>query len=205
MGQAIAGATSVFRLPGPGYYFSKSKAVEGIGHHFFIVNDNVMGGRSESTIESLPKKTGLLFSGVVNKNGGGFVSCRTNQDLRPVEIPYGAISMVIRVEGDGKQYKASLSDGNGSGPFASTPTYFHDFATRKGEEIIIKLPLCDFKPCFGGRLGRDQTPLEPGKIVQMGLMLSYLDASCEPNQTVGEGKTEFSLRIADLGFEVSAS
>jgi hypothetical protein len=205
MGQAIAGATAVFRLPGPGYHFSKSKAVEGMGHHFFIVNDNVMGGRSESAIQTLPEKRGLLFFGVVLKNGGGFVSCRTDQDFKPVQIPSGAVSMVIRVEGDGKQYKASLSDGKGGGPFASTPTYFHDFATRNGEEISITLPLCDFKPSFGGRLGRDRTSLDPSQMVQMGFMLSYLDASCEPNQSVVESETEFSLRIFDVGFEASAS
>jgi hypothetical protein len=199
MGQAISGITAAARLPGI-MSASKSNAVECLGgYHFYVVNDNVMGGRSESTIKPMPER-GLFFSGVVDKNGGGFVACRTNQNLKPVEIPSGAVSMLIRVEGDGKQYKASLSDGNSGGPFASAPTYSHDFKTKAGQEESIVMPLCDFKPSFGGRLGRDQTPLDPSKMVQMGFALSYLNASCKPNESVGEDKTEFSLRIADVRF-----
>jgi hypothetical protein len=93
-----------------------------------------------------------------------------------------------------------LSDGNSGGPFASAPTYSHDFKTKAGQEESIVMPLCDFKPSFGGRLGRDQTPLDPSKMVQMGFALSYLSASCKPNESVGEDKTEFSLRIADVRF-----
>lgn len=200
MGQAISGISAAIRLP---FMLSNSKAnsVECLGgHHFYIVNDNVMGGRSESSIKSMPDDS-LVFSGVVDRDGGGFATCRTNQDVKPLKIPSGAVSMLIRVEGDGKEYKASLSDGTVGGPFAKSPTYFHDFKTISGQEESINLPLCDFKPSYGGRLGRDdKTPLDPSKMVQMGFALSYLDSSCEPNESIGKGRTEFHLRIADVRF-----
>ena len=46
---------------------------------WYCVNDTVMGGRSSSTIERA-EDGGLMFSGVINLNGGGFASCRTAVD-----------------------------------------------------------------------------------------------------------------------------
>ena len=56
MGQAISGITAAARLPGI-LRSSKLNAVECLGgFHFYVVNDNVMGGRSESTIKPMPKR-----------------------------------------------------------------------------------------------------------------------------------------------------
>ena len=45
-------------------------------YKFFRINDEVMGGKSVSAL-SFTNGEGLLFSGNINTNGGGFASCRT--------------------------------------------------------------------------------------------------------------------------------
>ena len=79
------------------------------GHSFYVLNDNVMGGRSTSQVEALAldgqqqqqQQLGLLFSGMINTDGGGFASCRSDQSVLPVAIPAGATRERLSIRGDG--------------------------------------------------------------------------------------------------------
>jgi len=205
MGQILSnGVRSVGSALGASTYISKSKenAVHALGgHRFYLLNDVVMGGRSLSSLQSLPGD-GLLFSGTIDTNGGGFASFRSDPEEKPISIPQGASCMVLRVTGDGKQYKVTLSNGKGGGPFATSPVYAHDLWTKAGQEQELSFPLSDFKASFGGRLGKDQTPLVPSDVVQAGVMLSLYDASCEANPTFKEAEATFGfkLEVKSLGF-----
>ncbi len=64
------------------------------------INDGVMGGRSSGGPSF--EDGNLIFSGVINTNGGGFSSIR-----RPVqgEDFEGAERVILRVRSDGREYK----------------------------------------------------------------------------------------------------
>jgi NADH dehydrogenase [ubiquinone] 1 alpha subcomplex assembly factor 1 len=60
---------------------------------WYVVNDNVMGGRSEGDFEQKPGE--LSFTGRTNTNGGGFSSIRT----RPLQLDlsnYAGIRLYVK-------------------------------------------------------------------------------------------------------------
>mmetsp|Transcript_48463 Transcript_48463/g.97508 ORF Transcript_48463/g.97508 Transcript_48463/m.97508 type:complete len:196 (-) Transcript_48463:139-726(-) len=172
------------------------------GSKFYTVNDDVMGGKSTSELSPSPSG-GLVFSGTINTQGGGFASCRSDSDDQSLRIPFGANVLVLQVKGDGKQYKVLLSDGTRGGPFARSPTYQHDIPTTPGESTELLMRLDDFKPSLRGRLSDDPADahLVPGKMVQVGFMLSMLDASCLPNPGYGEGHFPFAVTFENIEFK----
>lgn len=108
-----------------------------------VVNDGVMGGISESTVQ-LSNEGNLLFTGHVSlDNYGGFASIQLNTD---VKIPTEKKFIVLKVKGDGKAYefrlKASLSQ---------YESYVHAFTTN-GDWQVIKLPINEFYPQFRGQI-----------------------------------------------------
>ena len=79
---------------------------------WYVVNDNVMGGRSDGDFE---QEDGVLkFTGRTNTNGGGFSSIRT----KPMELALSDHSGVqLRVKGDGRRY----TDGSQGNDVAVVP------------------------------------------------------------------------------------
>ena len=125
-----------------------------------IVNDTVMGGRSRSqfTIQD-----GLLrFSGVLNTNGGGFVSLRSSR--LPTDLSgYSLVRM--RVLGDGRVYRFRMFV---AGDRAS---YQNGFRTVAGAWQVVELPVSQFYASWRGRpLQRPQLALSD--VVGVGLILA---------------------------------
>lgn len=68
----------------------------------WIVNDDVMGGISQSSLRQ--DVDGLLFAGLVSlENNGGFASMRSS-----VQFPQGTQLLDLVAKGDGKRYKLIL-------------------------------------------------------------------------------------------------
>jgi hypothetical protein len=130
---------------------------------WYVVNDNVMGGRSEGDFEQQPGE--LRFAGRTNTNGGGFSSIRTS----PLRLDLSSHTGIrLRVKGDGRRYTWGLTtDARWRGrPVA----YWADFETRNGSWITVDIPFSSFIPRFrGARL--DGPPPNPGRITGMGLMI----------------------------------
>jgi monofunctional biosynthetic peptidoglycan transglycosylase len=129
-----------------------------------IVNDGVMGGRSQSQFGI---DQGLaLFSGTVSpENGGGFASVRTDLES-PTLREMVAISM--RVRGDGKRYQfriRTLQQWDG-------PAYKSTFATTAGEWVEVTLPLTEFQSTFRGRPVPDAPAIDPVRIRQIGFLIA---------------------------------
>jgi hypothetical protein len=120
------------------YDFRETKTVE----DWQTVNDNVMGGVSQSEI-SLTKEGYGQFSGHVSlKNNGGFASAR---HLTDIHVKPNHTQIVLRLKGDGKTYQFRLkSDIN------QTESYVEEFKTS-GEWETIKIQLSDFSPQLRGR------------------------------------------------------
>ena len=130
---------------------------------WFVLNDNVMGGRSTGGFDI--DDAGLLFSGSTNTRGGGFSSIRT----APLKLDLSAYEGIrLRVKGDGRRYTWRLAtDARWRGREVG---YWADFDTTPGGWRDVDIPFADFLPQFRGyRL--DGPPLDASKIRAMGLMI----------------------------------
>jgi len=130
---------------------------------WYVVNDNVMGGRSDGDYE---QKDGVLdFTGRTNTTGGGFSSIRT----KPLELALADHSGIqLRVNGDGRRYMWRLTT---NARWRGRPVgYWAEFPTQDGAWTTVNLPWSNFRPQYRGyRL--DGPALDPGQITGMGLMI----------------------------------
>ena len=87
------------------------------GYRWYLLNDNVIGGQSTSQVDPF-EVDGISFSGVINTDGGGFVSTRTDASSKIISIPDSATMIKVEVRGDGQLYKILL-------PRSYFPTYIN--------------------------------------------------------------------------------
>lgn len=107
-----------------------------------VVDDVVMGGRSDGSF-SLDENGHGLFNGYVSlENNGGFSSVRYG--FKAIDTK-GYSKVVLRVKGDGKRYQFRIKDRQDR-----YYSYIHYFQTS-GEWEDIAIPLKDMYPSFRGR------------------------------------------------------
>lgn len=130
---------------------------------WYVVNDNVMGGRSEGDFKV--EEGGLRFAGSTNTFGGGFSSIRT----RPVKLDLSNYDGIrIRVNGDGRRYTWRLTtDARWRGREIS---YWADFDTHENTWRTVDIPFSRFIPQYRGT-PLNGPELDPGRITSMGLMI----------------------------------
>jgi len=128
-----------------------------------MVNDNVMGGVSVSTLY-INKEENLIFDGEVSlDNNGGFASCR--HDLGKVNLK-GIKLFKLKVKGDGKTYKFRLSERYGSTNYSS------NFETTNGSWLEVVIPLEDLSPTFMGYYSRSSPKLKIENMRSIGFQIS---------------------------------
>ena len=128
-----------------------------------IVNDSVMGGRSQATLK-LINNTYANFKGYLSlQNNGGFSSIRAYYppDLTNIK------SIVLKVRGDGRKYNFRIRGNTGN--WAS---YTHSFDTVEGEWNEIELKIDDFYPVYRGYTLKNMPQLSEVIIKEIGIMLS---------------------------------
>ena len=146
------------------------------------VDDVVMGGVSSSGF-AIAEPGIARFSGRVSlENSGGFASVRTPP---PDWQTAGAAAFVLRVRGDGKQYKFTLRTGDGFDGIQ----YQARFQAPPGEWTEIRLPVAAFVASFRGRTVPFAAALDPARVRVLGLMTSERQAG------------EFELLIDRIGVE----
>jgi len=107
-----------------------------------IVDDVVMGGRSDGNF-SINQNGHGCFEGVVSlENNGGFSSVRYRFDAMNV-VPKSTV--ILKVKGDGKDYQFRLKE-----DVSSYYSYITTFSTS-GEWEEITISLSDLYPSFRGR------------------------------------------------------
>ena len=128
-----------------------------------IVNDDVMGGISTSTM-SLNKEKNLLFKGNLSlENNGGFASSTLSLEKNILnEVKF----FKIKFKGDGNTYKLRFRQNN------RRASYSHDFKSSKDEWIEVDLRVEDFKATWRGYSYSDYPALEPKEVISMGLQIS---------------------------------
>jgi NADH dehydrogenase [ubiquinone] 1 alpha subcomplex assembly factor 1 len=123
-----------------------------------VINDDVMGGRSRSTL--LPTATGLLFGGDVSlSNGGGFASFRA-----PLRLPPDVVAQVA-VRGDDRRYRFVLRTDEDSG----TAQYQAPFVAPRAL-TMLRFVSGDFVARFRGRLVV-APPLQLADVRAFGLLI----------------------------------
>ena len=128
-----------------------------------IVNDNVMGGVSNSDLY-LNKEKNLIFSGEVSLDyNGGFASCR--HSLEDINLD-GIKSFKMRIKGDGKTYKLRLNQRNRSVNYSS------NFQTKKNTWMDIEIFVKDLVPTFMGYYSRSAPKIKIEKINSIGFLIS---------------------------------
>jgi len=129
-----------------------------------VVNDGVMGGVSAGSFR--PAGGVAVFEGEVSlENNGGFASVRSlpaRHDLA------GCDAFVIRARGDGRRYKFTAR----MDPGFDGAVYQAGFTTRAGEWEEHRLPLKQFVPTFRGRVLPGEPPLDPVRVVSVGILIS---------------------------------
>jgi NADH dehydrogenase [ubiquinone] 1 alpha subcomplex assembly factor 1 len=128
-----------------------------------IVNDDVMGGVSASSIR-LTNGVAVFQGEVSLENNGGFASVRSlpaRHDLA------GCDAFLIRVRGDGRRYKFTARTDRSF----DSAVYQAVFATKKGEWEEHRLPLTKFTPTFRGRVLSIE-PLDAAKVASVGFLIS---------------------------------
>lgn len=130
---------------------------------WFVVNDNVMGGRSEGNFKIDAGE--LLFAGRTNTRGGGFSSIRTE----PVQLDLSDYDGVrLKVLGDGRRYTWRLT--TNARWRGRQINYWSNFDTADGTWTTVDLPFTTFIPQFRG-MRLDVGGVDPDQITGMGLMI----------------------------------
>ena len=133
-------------------------------NQIMIVNDSVMGGKSDSKFEN--NKTNTEFSGKVSlKNNGGFASLRM---IWPFQESSAYNKLQLRLIGDGKTYQFRLRTNKGLDGAA----YVYEFKTIKDKNITVDINLHDFKASFRGRTLMNATDLKLSDVKQMGFLIA---------------------------------
>jgi len=131
---------------------------------WFVVNDDVMGGRSSGGFEL--GDGSLAFSGSINTRGGGFSSIRSRGPRMDLSDFSG---IRLRVRGDGRRYAWQLrTDATYRGRELG---FWSEFETTAGQWLEIDLPFSAFVPKFRGN-ELDLAPPNPASIRGMGLMIA---------------------------------
>lgn len=130
---------------------------------WYVVNDSVMGGRSEGAFEL--DRGVLKFKGETNTDGGGFSSIRTESLQLDLSNHAG---IRVQVRGDGRRYTWRLTT---TARWRGRPvSYWADFDTRADEWITVDIPFDRFVPRIRG-YELDGPALDTGAITGMGLMI----------------------------------
>ena len=110
--------------------------------NWMIVDDVVMGGRSNGNFGINEDGEGIFYGSVSTQNNGGFSSVRYQCGKKDISKYNKA---VIRLKGDGKSYQFRTKTDN-----YDRHSYVYEFKTS-GEWEIIEISFSDMEPRFRGR------------------------------------------------------
>jgi hypothetical protein len=132
---------------------------------WYIVNDGVMGGLSESNLKLTEEGTAIFEGSVSLENNGGFASTRMPL---PKAAPKGLKILRLRVKGDGNRYNFRIRQDRSFDGLA----YDQAFDTKKDEWIEIELELTKFQGTFRGRTFSDRIGVDSDNIGQIGILIA---------------------------------
>ena len=166
---------NMFQSPSVIFKFELGSSTNG----WQIVDDRVMGGRSQGNFSVNAEGFGVFEGYVTTENNGGFSSLRYNFDGIKTS---GFEFIVLKLIGDGKPYQFRLKASE-----YQRHSYIYTFSTTGLEQEII-IPLKDFYPSFRGRV-LDMPNFDADQIEQVAFLIG--------NKT----KELFSLKIKSISLK----
>ena len=130
-----------------------------------IINDDVMGGVSQSEIIFNDTGTATFQGRISLENNGGFASTRSKFHSYRLG---GYIGLDLRIKGDGKDYQLRVRTDNRLDGIS----YRYRFATQPETWMNIRVPFSEFDPVFRGRILSNVAPISPEQIQQVGFLIS---------------------------------
>lgn len=129
----------------------------------WIVNDGVMGGRSQSSLRQ--DVDGMVFEGLVSlENNGGFASMRSS-----ARFPPGTQLIELLAKGDGKRYKLILRTA-----LAPRVTYAADFIAEPTWQAY-RFNAGQFKTTIRGQTV-NAPALSFADVIEFGVLISHNQA-----------------------------
>lgn len=129
------------------------------------VNDGVMGGRSAGRSDILEGQ--LVFTGVINTNGGGFSSVRRKMEPGALE---GARAFVLSVKSDARAYRLiARTETRFQGRYVSYQAPIP--RSPEGEWSNVRVAFGDFVPSVFGRIV-PASGISPGEVVELGFIIA---------------------------------
>jgi NADH dehydrogenase [ubiquinone] 1 alpha subcomplex assembly factor 1 len=166
---------NMFQSPNVIFKFESGSSTKG----WQIVDDRVMGGRSQGNFSVNSEGFGVFEGYVTTENNGGFSSLRYNFDgIKTAGFEF----IVLRIKGDGKSYQFRLKSSDNQ-----RQSYIYTFSTTGLEQDII-ISLKDFYPSFRGRI-LDMPNFDADQIEQIAFLIG--------NKT----KELFSLKIKSISLK----
>lgn len=111
-------------------------------HAWYILDDGVMGGRSQGNMALNEQGHGRFYGHVSLENNGGFSSVHYTTQSFPV---HQATTAVLRIKGDGSSYQFRVKENK-----SDYHSYTLTFPTTGAWETI-EIPLNSMSPTFRGR------------------------------------------------------
>lgn len=135
------------------------------GLDWMIVNDDVMGGLSESTITF--NKNSILFKGIISlRNNGGFASIRGPKDKFNLS-QFTKVKIKFKSKGRDFAFRLATSE------IYFKPNYKHNFSSASQEWEIAELKLSDFREYTLGKIsGPNLSKQKMFNIIRFGVMLN---------------------------------
>jgi hypothetical protein len=127
-----------------------------------VVNDGVMGGRSQGYVEI--QEGALHFTGTLVTQGGGFTSVRASTAL-DLE---GYDGLELRVRGGGRSFEVEVSDG--ARRWGRAVSRRASFRTTS-EWTWVRVPFSELGASIFGQAVR-VGPLDPAKVRSLGLYMA---------------------------------
>ena len=131
-----------------------------------IVNDDVMGGLSESSLQINYDGNAVFLGRVSLENNGGFASVKNHETLNLS----GFESIRLHLKGDGRRYSFRLQ--TGSKQYQHPWSYEHRFDTEKDLWMEVNLPLNEFTATFRGSRPENAPELDLSAIATFGFLIS---------------------------------
>ena len=132
---------------------------------WIAINDDVMGGISQSRIELSPTATAIFSGQLALENNGGFTSIRRRSDNYNLNSYTG---IMLKVKGDGRTYQFRVKTDERYDGIA----YRTLFATDNHDWQTLTLPFDSFSASFRGRPVPGAPILHSEQIRQIGFLLA---------------------------------
>jgi hypothetical protein len=134
---------------------------------WFVVNDTVMGGLSDSRL--VVNAQSIEFKGNVSlRNNGGFASVRAPFSLENKKVK----QLSLLVKGDGKRYQLRLRVDQ----YLDGPAFVYKFQTLPNQTQTLIVVEDDFELMYRGRVFYSNYPFDFDDVRSLGFMISEKQA-----------------------------